>query len=606
LPAAADPLMRHIDLQLAIRMDINKKILDMCAVFVTATGLSCRQASSHAMHQLIVDLMQLGASLKRDDPDTAVDVLPIIDEFTDHTIATWIHKRGDDSLNKAMNALEDVHFVNLVLDSGTVYSLKSIPCLLTNPYHIESPILLDLRENTNFTKQDYLQLFRDLFDQIRDKYGLALCSVIIDNLYAQSFGLDQLIADAELPVIHVKCFAHMTNLVLSNSGNSEGFRNVMSILEDMQKILSKPRGENEDSVGAKCPDFIRTRWCYMVDVLEFIFRNNVRIQQIFGRIPTEIFELYAILLPYLLFTRAVESRKTPLSSIIQLVRCLLAQLKSALALLKTRCLKGIFRDMYIRLMARLMVNNREECITAYILTDAGRFELAMRERGYSGQVRPRLGPPEDRNVNFDTRHDGDYAAVNELILNSDREFDKDYDGSDFARGVLGEDEPPDVFCPEKYKDFLLFFSHMSDAELLEFDPYDSGDMYKIGLETIKCFACRMDLDVSATARQLDTWLYGGCDDIVFLQSFQLGDFPDTLWRKAHRFGPWSVFSDLALRFITCGTSEADAERVFSLQKHFAGLHGTRLGVRTMSSRIRGYMANQHVITEEIESSADAE
>jgi hypothetical protein len=45
-------------------------------------------------------------------------------------------------------------------------------------------------------------------------------------------------------------------------------------------------------------------------------------------------------------------------------------------------------------------------------------------------------------------------------------------------------------------------------------------------------------------------------------------------------------SELALRLVTCGTPEADAERLLSMQRNTAGLHGTRFGLPSMEARLR--------------------
>jgi hypothetical protein len=42
-----------------------------------------------------------------------------------------------------------------------------------------------------------------------------ICAVIIDNLSAQSQGLDRILDQP--PILHVKCFAHMTNLAFVNT-----------------------------------------------------------------------------------------------------------------------------------------------------------------------------------------------------------------------------------------------------------------------------------------------------------------------------------------------------------------------------------------------------
>jgi hypothetical protein len=50
--------------------------------------------------------------------------------------------------------------------------------------------------------------------------------------------------------------------------------------------------------------------------------------------------------------------------------------------------------------------------------------------------------------------------------------------------------------------------------------------------------------------------------------------------------------ELALRFVTCGTSEAGAERFLSMQRNIAGLRGTRFGPPSMEARLREWANRQ--------------
>jgi hypothetical protein len=64
------------------RQKLNKRVLSLAASFVAATNLSFRQAASPAMHDVIIRVIQIGASLPRDGLDTIVDIPPLIDEMT--------------------------------------------------------------------------------------------------------------------------------------------------------------------------------------------------------------------------------------------------------------------------------------------------------------------------------------------------------------------------------------------------------------------------------------------------------------------------------------------------------------------------------------------
>jgi hypothetical protein len=63
-----------------------------------------------------------------------------------------------------------------------------------------------------------------------------------------------------------------------------------------------------------------------------------------------------------------------------------------------------------------------------------------------------------------------------------------------------------------------------------------------------------------------------------------------MWRSAHRYKEWAGFAELAIRLVSCATSESDAERVLSMAKNIAGLHGTRFAIGPMEARLRAQVA----------------
>jgi hypothetical protein len=57
-------------------------------------------------------------------------------------MAEAVRQRANQRFTEAIERLHEVHFVNLILDAGTIHSLKSIACLITNPHAIEPPVFL--------------------------------------------------------------------------------------------------------------------------------------------------------------------------------------------------------------------------------------------------------------------------------------------------------------------------------------------------------------------------------------------------------------------------------------------------------------------------------
>jgi hypothetical protein len=108
------------------RQTLNKPILSLAASFVAATNPRFRQAASPAMHDFIIRLIQIEASLTLDALDTIVDIPPLIDEMTDGRVAEAVYQNADLKFQAAMDKLPDLLFVNLVVIAGNDLSLS--PC----------------------------------------------------------------------------------------------------------------------------------------------------------------------------------------------------------------------------------------------------------------------------------------------------------------------------------------------------------------------------------------------------------------------------------------------------------------------------------------------
>jgi hypothetical protein len=96
------------------------------------------------MHNFIIELMQLGASLPREELLRIVEISPLVDHITDGAMAEAVHQASDRRFTESMDRVGEVHFVDLIVDAGTVSQLKSISCLLTNPQANKPPVLLTL------------------------------------------------------------------------------------------------------------------------------------------------------------------------------------------------------------------------------------------------------------------------------------------------------------------------------------------------------------------------------------------------------------------------------------------------------------------------------
>jgi hypothetical protein len=133
----------------------------------------------------------------------------------------------------------------------------------------------------------------------------------------------------------------------------------------------------------------------MIDILAFILEHVDEItgylhmvsdtEQIACPLPTELFEFYAILIPFGFLVSAVERYCCSLCGIVPLIRGRLTALRGVAGIPRAISAHAILRDMYVRLPVRASINNRTEVSAAYCFTLQGGAEIRKRESGFSTQ-----------------------------------------------------------------------------------------------------------------------------------------------------------------------------------------------------------------------------
>jgi hypothetical protein len=82
-------------------------------------------------------------------------------------------------------------------------------------------------------------------------------------------------------------------------------------------------------------------------------------------LPTESFELHVTQMSFACFVSAVERHCSLLCVIVSLGQDLLGALRDVPRILKTVAPRIILPDIYVRLLARISINNHDEIVGAY-------------------------------------------------------------------------------------------------------------------------------------------------------------------------------------------------------------------------------------------------
>jgi hypothetical protein len=165
-----------------------------------------------------------------------LDGAAFIHRMTEREVTDAIRVTGEAKFAQAMEWSQEIRFVNLVVDVGTVNSFKTVVCLFASPHSAILPVLRLLHENKNLNADDDGALLIQLF-AILDGSPIIICAVIIDNLSAQSQGLDRIPDQSPMCMMIMTCDTTVFQLDNTN-------------IHDNQHPILSPSCHSEPSVTA--------------------------------------------------------------------------------------------------------------------------------------------------------------------------------------------------------------------------------------------------------------------------------------------------------------------------------------------------------------------
>jgi hypothetical protein len=507
-------------------------------------------------------------------------------------------------------------FVNLRCDAGTVQSLRRLYSLVTNPFSSAPPLIVDLVDPDGFCGPDYSRFFHQTLESLFEK-DLVICGVIIDNLAAQRMGLRQVLQSVDAPpavrtIVHVPCFCHSINLVFANTVRHCPFLNThMEIVSHWEAVFRTRFARRVIECKPRCPSIPKTRWLYATGPLQWILAHSNEIETLIamyqggedeeterarrspalailsdGAYPQHFEKMQdglRLLGPLRILCDRLERRDASLSNVIPAVRETLTayrELDSAGILVPESY--EIFKHIASRFIARMATSVPELCVTAYVLSSGGKLEIQRREHGFAvadlppGDDEPAFAQRTDIDEEERNADDRETTEVAEIGSSDDDEMEEIFE-TDWDRE---EDELEELTSYRKLQQELFA---TGDIELmLNFPLYD--DLMGTARSCIASFAKILGFSTEQAIESLHNWIVTPSDVLGF--PLVGNRSPDTIWRNAHIYDAWREFSEVALRVVTLGTSEADVERIISVHRDIASLKSTRYSHATIRSRLQ--------------------
>ena len=408
------------------------------------------------------------------------------------------------------------------------------------------------------------------------------------RLPAQVSGIQMLLNEDESvnTVHHIHCFAHLTNLVFADSLNQSGYlRSIVHDISELVKLLRTTIVSEE--LAEKCPSLCPTRWLYLYDVIMWIYERRDKLNAFliasennlsgFTSIPHEWLKMLAILKPLKALCLAVESSQCALWEMVPLVSGVMTAW-SGLAANLDPDMREVLRLHIANFVERFCRASNTKVITAFALTEQGRECLREKEIGFQT-----IGPVGQPCFTTDR-----IASMWELHL---EEFEQQIPEGNSARradepGVAMERIMTDLEANIDNTTLTTSDSalhHLPLEQLIQQNIYEC--QHSVALAELTEMGMRLGVPPNDVEEKLRTWLY--CERSDTPTRYTVGESPNTIWRRVPAVREdWRQFADVALRFVTMGTSEADCERSLSRQKDIQGLHTTNIRVETLEARLR--------------------
>lgn len=577
-------------------------IYDNLAVLVGELGISSIKGSSKSFSNFIKRCISEGIMLAKRNPNFTPLMIQNIDiNISDKSLSKRINRMAEERKIDRLIYAKQVKFVNIVSDAGTILSIKNLWAIYTNPTDNNFPIILDLFQNCGYTAEDYELFFSSLIQTTKNN-DLILLAIIVDNLKPQVIGLNKVLQSPDnyiRSIIHIPCFAHMTNLVFVNLLSLPQFKSQVNEILELTNILRKK--EAVQNIGLKCPSISKTRWLYLFDILLFILQNQEKINIYISTLNLNIeqshknFEiLFKALLPLKIFCLIVESKNTCLNEIVEIVQSIV-QLWERLFPNPNVEVDDFLSNALTFFYARLLHNAFQYSILSYLFTSAGRHFIRQENRGYRVRGTNNLYYHSSNLELIDVLYKSFLAKAK--ILYIDEEHEEVITQND-NQSNIDKMEIINIYNLEKqhkkelekdilssnitFKETISELDKMSFKEKMKMNIYK--ELYREGLKTLESYSEILNINPELIIEQFDIWLFDDPTKHPFEQL--LNKSPVVMWQMLSSYSKeWELFAYIGLRLSQIGVSEADAERILKNQKEIQASKMTNISTESMQARM---------------------
>lgn len=514
-------------------------LFDELCILVGRLNLSLEAACSDTMYNFINKCVNYGIALDRsfknaEERFSSEFPQPKRDKFRHRfiTLANEINR-------KRMKQFSHVKYTSVALDEGSTLKTPYLDFVLHNTKEKLGEYVAATEVMSGGKTENYIASIPKGLLYI-SKYNIKLSTVVIDGNTAQlkafkkEFKTSLRSHDDDMirHLIVVPCLCHRVN-------NSYKFAiqhdpNFSALINRMRKIATILK--ESDSAYNNCPNFIDTRWIYDYDILIYLKKNIVGINEYLksnhkDTISEEMLDLENMLMILKKLTVIFEDSNQPLSSAYKILEASLDAMKEAESLSKN---PSFYRQVRNSLKA-YTISSKEGglLLLSYILTPEGLKDISQRKSG----LKRKKGKLNDfvfhQNQKAQDSHDSHADFVKKAVMEN------------FFEPETEEADPTETVTKSEVKAYLQ----------------RSCSVMKEICDTLEYDAKRKENVLKAFDSYLLLTLHKSCKE--FRETI---DNKTWNWEIIDEDEMFHDFADIALRLEPTPCSEASAERAISLQR----------------------------------------
>lgn len=614
----------------------NRYLRAIC-VGLARVGVSARKIASEPIQEMGREILQVGIDAQAFSTQSQVRLQSdaLVRSYSRTTVETEVRRYAEEEVHQLIQEYQKLEYVNLKIDAGTVINSHVTHALIDSPFGDIVPWILDVAENDRWDTSDYETFLLAHLQRIEcDAPRVRICAVIHDNLPSQANAVFNVLRswDRRPRILDVPCFNHLVNLVFVHAVKQ--CHPLKQMIDDVLKWQTL-----FGDLGIQAPSVPTTRWLYIVELIKAIMTdpnigpamegNRHVVEDVIGyeaeQVPSHFLALYDLLNPLYCLSKKLEERSTRLCHVIPLMReCLAAWNRTKLEL-QDEVFHQILDALVSNLLQRVLSNSFEEVLTAFVCSRKGQSEThlvtsgnveSQRSRLYSVVELMKAGvhfPDEFQLLARDCT-----ASTSESC--DDLPCDLDHEDDASREPNLEEQDEAEHEADRALDDGTItkirrecLFIHENAIALLTLDEKLSYNFMDDVLGVVsRCLLHyggedeENGIDENYYQAALLEWINLSSTEIVsqmraFHRMTDEDDMIDVLlWRHILQLSRgtvqwkhWHQIANVALHFLSAGVSEAEVERLISVQRFIQGRNMTNVSTEGLTARLQLY-GNRHL------------